>query len=503
MINPVNHAKIIFFQSRITIISAILLILTVSFSVGLEQAYGANEIRQILKLEGTYPVDVSFFDVTISPSIANIDKTFVFMEFVFPDRNDNADTARSWKIIDSTTLRIFGDGQTAVGNNDVQFQAKIIEFTGASDILVQREELILTAGSVEEIKNQTIPTPINMSNTFIIGSTNYNSTDISIGSEELHEIYLKNSNTWSYFVANTPNTGNTTVRVQIVDWNDNRVSVQRGNLTFLIADTNKTTTIPTPIDKSRSFVLSTHSSNNGLEQDPRSSSFRTRILDTDEIVFFRQFTGGNDLEVKWELIELPVGSSVSHVDGNAAALTQTVSFSPTITNVTRAFPIGSGMSPAFGISSGSGSCNKAGCWEETTYTTKLLTTSTVEIERGTGTGDTEFIAQIIGMDGFFGAGALTVTLPSASNNVNVTDTVSTSLAASQTLDSTSNNVNVTDTVSTSLAASQTLDSTTNNVNVTESVTFTLLAPEPIISLNPAVMTIVSVTFTLLFAESNV
>jgi len=112
-------------------------------------------------------------------------------------------------------------------------------------------------------------------------------------------------------------------------------------------------------------------------------------------------------------------------------------------------------------------------------------TNNVNVTDTVSLGTTKVIDSAINNVNVTDTVSLTTTkvIDSAINNVNVTDTVSTILVASQTLDSATNNVNVTDTVSTILGASQTLDSATNNVNVTDTVSTILGASQTLDSAN--------------------
>ena len=379
----------------------LIIVLGISLTISIEPAYAVNQIKQLIKMSGTYPVDVSFFDVTISPAITNIDKTIVFVDFGHSAREDNADSARSWKLIDGSTLRLFGDGETAVGNVAVKFRIKIMEFNSTSDLLVQRDELILTAGATEQIYNQTFATPINMSNSFILPSgVNYNSTDITVGSEELAQIYLRDTTSWSYFVADTPNTGNTTARVQIIDWNSNDISVQRGSATFDSLDQTFSVTPPTAIDADTSLLLVTYSSNNGLAQDPKVNAFNAILNTATDNIDFEREGSGNDLEIRWEIIDFPTTFPIRHETGTNAGTLQNFLLTPALSNFTQTVAIGT-VHSYFGDGNTRAGCNKAGCWEELMHTQVLTSNTNLAIERGGGGGSHTWTSQIFDIGQFF------------------------------------------------------------------------------------------------------
>ena len=72
-----------------------------------------NTVSQIIKGSGTYPVDVSTFDVTISPTLSDTTKAIVMVSFATSDINDHAFTFRSYEILNTTTLRLYGRGDLA------------------------------------------------------------------------------------------------------------------------------------------------------------------------------------------------------------------------------------------------------------------------------------------------------------------------------------------------------------------------------------------------------
>ncbi len=148
----------------------ILLLLAVTPSFSFEPAFADNEIRQIIKIAGLFPIDVEFIDFVIDPPLESIDKTFLIYTVRHTGENDASHTIKSIEIIDVNTIRLKGQDESpppaSNSNNAVEFVAYLIEYDPSSTISVQhlQESLASSSGT----QTFTIPTSVNETNTMII-----------------------------------------------------------------------------------------------------------------------------------------------------------------------------------------------------------------------------------------------------------------------------------------------------------------------------------------------
>lgn len=284
-----------------------------------------NAISRIIKGTGTYPINVSFFDVPISPGLADITKALVFVNFGYSAINDSAFTLRSFEIINSTTLRIFGRSDVSTGNVVVEFAYTILEFTADSDIVTQRVSRLYTGGEPEGEKSVTI-TAVTLANAgSLFSGYNYDSSDTTFGSEELCRSRIIDSTTWGSLIDDTPNS-DATVRAQIADLGAG-VAVQRGLVTMVTSSSPGITTVtpPTPIDRTRTIlVFSITPVGGSFSELPDEKCLSGTINVSGDIVFTRDDgTSADDIDIAWELWEFPVNTikvqygSISHALGVA------------------------------------------------------------------------------------------------------------------------------------------------------------------------------------------
>ncbi len=112
-------------------------------SISILQPATGNTLRQVLEINGTFPAGVSEFNVTISPSLANLDKSIAFLTFEYNQQNQHRDTFRSWNFTDLNTLTIYGNDDTPSYNFAVGFHGTIYELTADSDGFVLHLEFIM------------------------------------------------------------------------------------------------------------------------------------------------------------------------------------------------------------------------------------------------------------------------------------------------------------------------------------------------------------------------
>ena len=396
-----------------------------------------NVIKQVIKIEDVYPVNVASSDFTISPPLTNTSRAVAFLSFSHTGEADHSDTFRSWEIIDSDTLRIYGEN-TATGNNAQEFYAYIIEYEG--DLNVHHSSRVTTASEAEGEKSVTIPT-INTTNSFIVSKGHdHDADESSIGSEELDRIRILTSTSWGWLTSDTPNTGNQNNLVDVIDWNQNDIRVQRGTVT--LADLSSTTTVtpPTTYDRNRTILLVTYTCNSGCAtaEAPDDILLRATMNTSGQIVITRVGTE-DGMQIAWELIEFPVDFIRVHYDsvtlaGGTAITTDTI---PEVRDFDKSFVISTVGTP-FGWGTGSTSSTVDGAIDRGMVDIHIINENSVSVERGDSTGtaiieyqviellEPEFtelphtqnvLKQIIKFEGDFGAGNIfqDYTVPEISN----------------------------------------------------------------------------------------
>lgn len=354
----------------------------------------ANRITKITKDTGTYPANVSFFDVTI-PTLADITKALVFVNFGYSAINDAAFTLRSFEIINTTTLRIFGRSDIATGNVAVEFAYTILEFTADSDIVTQRVSRFYTGGESEGEKDVTISAVTLANAGSLYSGYNYASSDTTFGNEEMTRSRIKDSTTWSTLIDNTPSS-DATVRAQIADWGAG-VSVQRGLVTM--GDTESiTVNPPTGIDRTRTIMVFSYTSLDGdFSIRPEDFALTGTINGSGNMVFTRRNAGEDrDIRIAWELWEFPVDEilvqygSIFMNDGTSTA-TDTIT---TVDDLAKSMVHSPSQTP-FGMGIGNSDEDTEGDFGEATAELTFDDASTIRARRETSARQFDIEFQVI------------------------------------------------------------------------------------------------------------
>ena len=373
------------------IIIFFIVITSIFILVSIQNSYADNTIKQIIKIEGIYPADSASADFTIDPPLTNTSKTMTFLSFSHTGEEDHSDTFRSWEVIDNSTLRIYGEN-TATGNIAEEFIAYIVEYEG--DIDVQHLIRTTTASESEGEKSNTIPTSINTTNSFIINKGhNHNADETTIGSEEYERIRIIDSTNWGWFVFDTPNSGDQENRVDVTDWNQDDIFVQRGLATFTTAGSSLTITPPTAVVRDRTILLVSNSCgdiNCDLTEGVNDMLW-SATLNTDsppKIVLTKQGTSGEDINFAWELVEFPadfINVQYDSVTMSGGTLTTTDTIATPVIDFDKSIAI-STVSTPFGWGGGSTSSGIGGAIDRGMVDIHLDDNNIVQVERGDSTG---------------------------------------------------------------------------------------------------------------------
>lgn len=367
------------------------IVLLVGFSVFQElqnaeaTLLGDARIKEIIKIKGVYTADQASVDFVIHPPISNVNNTIVFASFAHTGESDHSDTFRSYKIVNNNTLRVWGE-DTATGNiaEDVIFY--IIEFKDATGINVQHVNFNLTASEPEGLKFIKID-PVNKSRSTVVyrGESHF-ADETTVGDEEMSRITLYNSTDISWFVSDTPNSGDQVNRMSVIDWGTPFHFVQHGNGTLA----GTTTTISPPIDvqKNRTLLTVTYAYDGGLDQPADEMMIRATLNDNNppDIVIQRD-DGAGDILFSWELTTFPP-NTVNITYENATLGGGTTSFSDTITQVRdfdKTLVFGTVGTP-FGYGTAEMTSGTIGAIDRGQFTLILEDNDSVLLERGDGTG---------------------------------------------------------------------------------------------------------------------
>jgi len=367
-----------------------------------EKPQGTNTLKQIVKISGTIPSSIEH-DVTISPALTNVNKTMVFLTFE-SDGSGGGDPAggrKSYEILNSTTLRIFGNADPLVTNPAVNFTATLVEFDSLSPIVVQNEFFNYPQG-LTDVEKTIHMSPINTTGSAIISTGRHLSgEDGTIGSEEIDRIRILTSNTWGYdtdeFQGFSGTDGSTVVRADIVDYNDNTISSQRGQLTMSTATASVTP--PIAIIQNQTMLLFSHTTTAGdTTESPDTSTVHATIDSTGDIDFFRP-SGVNTLEINWELISFPdtllsIEHGIHHQDIGTTNATSPIT---PVLHIESSFAIGTEGMFGHGSGSGDNAVDASSSFLDVISTVNLEDNSTVRFVRGTSVGDFDIGFQVLSL----------------------------------------------------------------------------------------------------------
>jgi hypothetical protein len=356
-----------------------------------------NTIRQVQEINGTYPVSVSTFDVSISPPLERLDKSMAFLTFAHSQQNLHSDTFRSWNFTALDTLTIYGNDFSPSANTAVSFHGTIFEYNDESCMFAQHLEFNMTELLPEGEFEISIPTAINSTTSFIIGSVRHDGVDSTIGTEEFTRWRILNSTFYGIEVGDTPNDGNTIYHTTIVDANVTNVSVQRGQGELPLGETIDTITPPLSFIKNQTLLFVSFKTTGDLSQDPDDVAISATINGANEILVQRADSSSNEVQYNWELIELESGlATVQHFNGSQASGTG-LSFEKipvAITNLNNSWAIGTVFTP-FGYGNARSDTGTTGAFDRSTATITLENTTDVELIRLDSVGSFDVGLQVI------------------------------------------------------------------------------------------------------------
>lgn len=339
-----------------------------------------NKVLQIIKGTGTYTAGVSTFDVVISPALTNVNKSILLVSFSYAGTNDADGNYKSYEILDVNTIRFYGSN-TAGDNLAVGFAYTIIEFTGASDLVVQKNALTIPAGAAEgEIISTAFTAVVLAQSSIIYSGFHYTSVDSTEGQEEIARVRLVSTTTWGWFALDTPST-TALARAQIIDWGAG-VSCQRG-LATLAANTGTITIVPgVAVTRNRCILRVTgQSTEAALSQEADATAISATINGAGSIVITRSDSSVvSSMLLAWEIIQFPASDRFLAQYGTLTlalgVTTNTVAITTIGSNANSI--VTSTVDRPFGQGNGQCGSDTAGAFNEATSRLTIIGTTSVQ-----------------------------------------------------------------------------------------------------------------------------
>ena len=364
-----------------------------------QNAQGTNTLRQIIKVEDTYTGASSFQDYTISPSLLTVNNTILFMsiEDASLDTADVSERLKRYGIIDTSTLRVHGSNDPLSSNTQINFTAYIVEFDQSSPIFVQRDQVQYSNGiTADELIMHM--SPVNQSGSHIqYNAWTSTNGDDTLGQEEFARVRIINDTTWGYEVELPSDNEESVAVVNIIDWNQNNISVQMGQAS--LTGTTLSVSPPTDVIRNQTMLLVSHrTSNSEFEDEPDDSALFAHLDGSSppDMVFERIDSADPSLEINWQLISFPSNfAKIQHLTHLQAIATQNDTATITsVGNFSKSIAIGTSMSP-MGFTNGKSSKTLTDSFGEAHGKITLEDATTVRFERGLSTGSWEVGYQVI------------------------------------------------------------------------------------------------------------
>lgn len=354
----------------------------------LQNVYGANTIKQVIKIEGLYPANVAFSDFQVHPPVTSLAKTTVFVSFSHTGENDHSDTFRSYEMLDSDTLRIYGES-TAAGNNAVEFIATIIEYESTSDMSVTHSSRTWGTSESAGEKSVTIASTTLTQSQIISKGHDHDADETTVGSEEFDRIRLLTSTTWGQLIFTNPNSSPQQNLVDVINWGDPAILSQRGIVTLAGGSSSTTVTPATAYDNTRTILLVTYAFGTGgtTSEEPDDFMLRATMNGAGQVIINRVGTE-DDMQIAWELVQFP--ATLVKVQYDSVTLADTVAittdtFATPVRDFAKSFAMSTVGNP-YGFSTGTCASTVSGAIDRCMTDIKLISENTVKFERGDSTG---------------------------------------------------------------------------------------------------------------------
>jgi len=367
-----------------------------------ENAQGTNTLRQIVKVEGQYTGATALQDFSISPPLLDISKSILFMS-ISDDSVETEDVSERLKrfgIVDTGTIRIHGSNDPLATNEPINFTAYVVEYDASSPIFVQRDQ-VQYPNDINADELIMHMSPINQSGSHLQYNA-WSSTfgDSTFGQEEFARVRIINDTTWGYQVELPSDNQESVAVVNIIDWNQNNISVQMGQAT--LSGTTVSISPPTDVIRNQTMLLVSHTTTASEFEDEPDDSALFATLDNSnppDMIFERTDSADPALQINWQLISFPTDfASIQHLNHTQAiGVENSTATITSVGNFSKSIVTGTSMSP-MGFSNGKASKSDTDAFGESHGQLTLENDTTVRFERGLSTGSWTLGYQVIEFD---------------------------------------------------------------------------------------------------------
>ena len=284
-------------------------ILPLLFLVSIPVAYADLNIEKIVQVGGTFVASDDEQDFAIGDTVV-LDKSILFLSFRHIGDGNMKDWVRSYELLDTTTIRMYGGSFAPADNIQVDWEGYIVEFTSTSDVVVQKGNFEVPIFLPE---TEFFP-PLNGSaittdkSILIFQGFDNDNDDDTYGIEESFRSRIFNTTHLGFFVDDTPNDEPNMIRWQVADFNNANVTVQRG--LGDLADGNAVDTFapPTAINRTNSLLFVSFSQDSIFDSEPDEYQPYAILNPSNQIHIEREdssCTAGEacTVDYAWEVIE--------------------------------------------------------------------------------------------------------------------------------------------------------------------------------------------------------
>lgn len=246
----------------------------------------------------------TYTDHTIT-AVSDVNKAFVLMRSWWTAGNEYRREADELQanayLLDTSTVRVTRGN----ANGDLYYSFYVIEARNDEFAVRGRDEIVVGGTS----NTDSVTGILDDSKVVVFANSRSSNGDYSNNHGGFATVSLSGSSpTWTVTAERTTSDATCYVRYVVVEWLDSAISVQNGEYSGSIDDTEVNDTLTSAVDTSRTWLYSTmrHSSN-GLGP----TSLMSYLHDANTIGFRRRTGAGSyNSAIRWWTIEFPAGVSV-------------------------------------------------------------------------------------------------------------------------------------------------------------------------------------------------
>ena len=357
----------------------------------------ANVLSSIQVITGTTGTG-HFSDHSFSGG-TNLSQMFHFVTYDYNTADNLHDQVFRRSELTSTSNLRLDAGQTGGGNQDLNFTAFIIIYTAASDMEVDR----YSAATDSATNNVTIAAVSATAQTFVIPHGEEDTSDTSIGFEELFA-YGLTSTTNVQIQVDQQNNSTNLVNFEVVDWGNTDITVQHINFQQATSTQATDTATITAVELARTWLIGTGRTDSGSANERAGEMVCRFDLQSTTLVRMRRGLTGAQWHWSCQIIEDTSDSVWQTQIGNINMGTSdtTGTFTLSAVDTARTFAIGTATTQ-FGFC-GSIADTSTGNADNAHCNVELTDSTTITVTRGvTDSAAMDIFVQSIDFDGSFPA----------------------------------------------------------------------------------------------------